>query len=87
MKNENFYSYLERQSLSNSIATLKSIFLGYVDAETLNYYKTQLVKKHPDYDIEYRPVELSNREIEKALDELHWFKRDIEACINHLNLK
>ena len=86
-KEPNFYKQLEEKSLSNRIATLKSTFLSYVDAETINYRKTQIVKNHPDHDLEYRPVELSNREIEKALDELHWFKRDIEACINHLNLK
>jgi|688.fasta_scaffold350932_1 hypothetical protein len=80
---------LEKKSLANKVATIKSTFLGYVDTETLNYYKTQLVMDNPDLynDLDYREVKLSKKQREDAIAELQWFKRDIEACIAHLEIK
>ena len=85
-KQPNFYEQLENQSLSNRLATLKSAFLRYVDSETINYSKTKMVEKNPERkdNLQYRHVELSKREREKAIEEMHWFIQDLEACISHL---
>jgi hypothetical protein len=85
-KKPNFYEQLENQSLSNRIASIKSTFLCYVDAETINYYKTEMVKKDGElrHNMQYRPVDLSKIEREKAIEEMKWFLRDITECINHI---
>jgi hypothetical protein len=85
-KKPNFYEQLESKSLSNRIATIKSAILMYVDSETINYYKTEMAKKDRERarHMQYRHVELSKREREKAIDEMNWLIQDLVSCINHL---
>lgn len=82
-----YHDKISNQSLSKRIAHLKGDFLQWVDTTTINYSKTQLYKSSNDpieeYD-DYKVVELSKREIENSIEQLEWFKRDIEACISHL---
>ena len=82
----NYTEQLQKKSLANRIAAIKAIFLAYVDTETINYYKTQLVKTSPSTydDLEYRRVELSKKQKEDAIYELRILIRDAEECVNHL---
>ena len=83
------YKELQKKSLANKVATIRSTFLGHVDVETINYYKTQLVNNNQDLygDLDFRKVELSKKQREDAIGEMEWFIRDIKACINHLQNK
>lgn len=77
---------LKSQSLDKIIYHLKSKFVHHIDVVTMNYLKTQQNKKSPGTfdDNEYTPTELSKGEKERAIQNLLWFKSDIEACISHL---
>jgi len=88
-KEQNFYKVLESQPLTKRLDTIHSLILGYIDTETINYNKTQLVKNDPkraEY-LEYRTVELSKKQIEDSVQNMEWMIRDLQSCINHLNLK
>lgn len=85
-----FYQQMEKQSLSNRIASIKATFLMYVDTVTLNYHKTQYYKKNPDALMEYDEhtvVDLTTKERENAIQEMRWFLKDIQECITHLENK
>ena len=84
---KSFYEVMEKHSLTKRIYTLRMTFSQFVDSITVWYVHNQNIKagnksflNHPDYKL----VELSNKEKQKAIEELEWFKRDLEACIEHL---
>jgi hypothetical protein len=86
-KGKSFYEYMDNASLKQRIEGLKSNFLHYVDHQTIWYSHNQAIKKgvssmkdHPNYT----NVELSNKQREDCIQSLEWFKKDIEACISHL---
>lgn len=86
-KRKSFEEVMETASLKGRVSTLKSYFLHYVDNITIWYFHNQAIKAgkssmntHPNY----QKVELSNKQREDAIQELEWFKSDIEACISHL---
>jgi hypothetical protein len=86
-KQKSFYEHMDNASLKQRIETLKSHFLQYVDHQTIWYSHNQAIKKgaksmsnHPNYT----NVELSKKQREDCIDALEWFKKDIEACISHL---
>ena len=83
-KQKNFYEYMQGATLKQRIETLKSSFLHYVDHQTIHYHYTQFKKNNPDWDGEYNHIELSKKQVEDCLQELHWFEQDIKACISHL---
>jgi hypothetical protein len=87
-KGKSFYEHMDGASLKQRIESLKSNFLHYVDHQTINYMFTQLDKKHPEHNYFDHPtrfkVELSKKQREDSIQALKWFKRDIEACISHL---
>jgi hypothetical protein len=86
-KGKSFYEYMEAASLKQRIESLKSNFLHYVDHQTIWYLHTQLRKIEPDHFKDHPnriDVELSKKQREDCIDSLQWFKKDIEACINHL---
>jgi len=89
-KGKSFYEYMQSATLKQRISSLKSKFLHYVDHQTIWYYYGVEIKKgkstildHPDYT----KVELSKKQREDCIQELKWFKSDIEACISHLENK
>lgn len=75
---------LEKQKLHQRIETLRGLILMYVDTETINYYKTQLIAKNPERNLQYRPVELTKHQIKESIQSMQWIIRDLEACISHL---
>ena len=80
-----FHEQLEKQSLTNRVYNIKSLFLSYVDNLTINYQLTQIFKKHPNtMERDYKVVELSNKQKQDAITEMKYFIKDIEACIAHL---
>lgn len=83
-KGKSFYEHMDNASLKQRIESLKSNFLHYVDHQTIHYSYTQFKKKNPDWDGEYNHIELSKKQVEDCLQELHWFEQDIKACIAHL---
>lgn len=88
-KGKDYYEYMKSASLKQRISTIKSNFIHYVDSQTIWYKHTQNQKKDPDYWMgtkhpNYKVVELSKKQREDCISEMEWFKKDIEACINHL---
>jgi len=83
-KGKSYYEYMDSSPLKRRIETLKSNFLHYVDHQTIHYHYTQFKKKNPDWDGDYNVVELSKKQVDECIQELEWFKKDIEACIAHL---
>jgi len=86
-KSKGFYEQMDSASLKQRIETLKSNFLHYVDHQTIWYSHNQAIKNgepfmkdHPNYI----NVALSKKQREDCIQSLEWFKRDIEACISHL---
>ena len=87
-KGKSFYEHMDGASLKQRIETLKSNFLHYVDHQTIWYSHNQAIKNgdssmkdHPNYT----NVELSKKQREDCIQALHWFERDIKACISHLS--
>jgi hypothetical protein len=88
-KEKNYYQEIEKLSLSKRVDTIKGQLLMYVDTLTLRYLKTQLEKKNPEHfeDWPFEKFEVTKREKAKALESLYWLKKDVEACISHLEEK
>jgi hypothetical protein len=87
-KGKSFYEHMDGASLKQRIETLKGNFLHYVDHQTIWYSHNQAIKNgassmkdHPNYT----NVELSKKQREDCIQALHWFERDIKACISHLS--
>lgn len=85
-KEPNLYDILESQSLPKRIETIQSLTLRYIDTETINYQKTNLVKNDLERAkyLEYRPVELTKKQVEDSIQYMQWLIRDLESCISHL---
>ena len=86
-KGKSFYEYMDGASLKQRIETLKSNFLQYVDHQTIWFAHTQQRKKDPKHFVDHPnriDVDLSKKQREDCIDALQWFKKDIEACISHL---
>lgn len=88
-KEKNYHNEMSKLSLPRRVETIKGQLLHYVDTLTLRYYKTELEKKEPEH-FEYWPFdkfEVSKKDRERAIDALYWLKKDVEACISHLQNK
>ena len=84
-KQPDYYEQMNAKSLSNRVYSLKCEFLHFVDKVTLNYLKTQQEKEEPGcWSNHYVHTELTKREKDKAIEEMKWLIKDIEACISHL---
>jgi hypothetical protein len=76
---------LQKQKLAQRIWTLKGLFLGYVDIETINYMYTQHFKDNPNQvKKDYKVVELTKSQREKSIEAMKYFIKDIQECIKHL---
>ena len=84
-KEPNWYLMMQSKTLSKRIESIQTMLLQFVDSETINYRKTQIVKQKPEHTFtDFREVELSSREKADSIANLKWLIRDIEACISHL---
>lgn len=83
-KGKSFDERMETLTLPQQIRALKSKFVWYIDRITINYFYTQRKKENPNWIGDFTHIELKGKQREDAIQELEWFKRDIEACISHL---
>ena len=76
---------MEKANLLRRIETLQTEFIWYVDRITINVAKTKhMSDEHKADDDTFKEVILTNGQKRNAIAALLWFKRDIEACISHL---
>lgn len=88
-KGKSFDEYMQGASLKQRIEGITGKLLHYVDSQTIwwmynqNEEKFESMKNHPNY----KKVELSKKQREDSIQALKWLKRDVEACISHLENK
>ena len=97
-KTKSFYERMDNASLKQRIETLRGQFVHYVDHQTIWYsYKQRVaerIKTDPNNEKEYledlydhpnyTDVNLTEKQRKDCLQELEWFKKDVEYCIGHL---
>ena len=89
-KGKSFDEYMQNASLKQRIESITGKFLHYVDHQTIWYAHTQIRKSQPNHFIDHpdrKDIELSKKQREDSIQALKWLKRDVEACINHLENK